>query len=94
MCRPSCESGECPADERCQSGACSVPIGTPCILPADVDDTGANPQCLGLTCTQLDADGNRGEAGYCTGFCSTVEGFESCPAGFVCDPDDLECRLP
>lgn len=92
VCRPSClDDSDCPFGQSCNSSVCSVPVGTPCTLvdAEDEDASVVDEQCLGLSCTRLDADNERIDDGYCTDFC-----FEqnACPAGFVCDETANECR--
>jgi hypothetical protein len=86
VCRLECfANDECPFDQRCRDNNCSVDIGTPCLVE---NTSSSQQQCLGLTCVNIDADGDQTDA-YCTGECG---GELTCPSGFVCDQFQRECR--
>ena len=93
VCRRSCADDDgCAFFESCNgSSVCTVPIGTPCTLidTEDEDESFVEEQCLGLKCTQLDANNERIDDAYCTELC--FEPIE-CPSGFVCDEVTNECR--
>ncbi|MCC7071903.1 MAG: hypothetical protein IT383_11310 [Deltaproteobacteria bacterium] len=89
LCAQRCEENrDCGDDERCSLGLCTVRIGTPCDLEAGLDGTPIERRCYGLSCTNVDANGDTVDP-YCTGNCILEE--DLCPApGYACADD--QCR--